>query len=1094
MRKITILLAILFLAGIQMAQAQSRSISGKVTSAEDGMGVPGVSISVKGTTIGTVTDINGFFTMDVLPTHRTLVFQYVGMKTQEIEIGQSVDFNIVMEADVLLMEEVVVTALGISREKKSLGFAVQELDGDEVSRVKSVNFVNSLAGKSAGVDILQANTMGGSANVVVRGITSLTQNNQALFVVDGVPFNNHNTNQDRPVAGTTSTYQNDGWGGYDYGNNAMDINPDDVESMTVLKGAAATALYGSRAANGVILITTKKGKMNVKGGKNQIGVSWNSGYVWSRMDPRTAPHYQTLYGGGYGPFYENEGVEGVADGYFFYADLDGDGQKDLIAPTPEDASWGHKFDENIQVIQWDALDPYKSNYAEKRPWLAQENGLDYYFRTGFQWSNTIALDAANEHGRFRLAYSNIDESGISPNSHNARHNVNFTASYNFTEKFSVDANMSYIFSNAYGRFGTGYDGMNPMQQFGQWFQTNVDTKRLNESWLRADRSQLSWNSSYYDDLHPIYADNAYWTRNMNVQDDNRDRFFGYVAGKYDFTDDLSFSARFSGDVYTTTQNERIAVGSVDQSYYSLFTENYRELNTELMLRYNKAWEKWSLSAMVGSNFRQDYFTTNLGQTVGGLVVPELYTVSNSVSPVRITETYSDKVVNSLFGQVSLGLMNFLYVDVTGRNDWTSTFKPDGQASYFYPAVNVGFLLTELNGMNDIKGVSLLKVRGNYAQVGNDPPPYRTISTYSQNTSYGDLALFSVNSTQDNPNLVEERTNGWEVGLEGRFINNRIGIDVSYYSTQSFDQIMPVSVSPFTGMTRQWVNGGQIDNHGWEIVLSTTPIQNKNWRWDFNINWWQNRNEVISLYQEDIENIIIYSAWDVSVNATKGEPYGNIRGTDFVWTNGKKTVDENGYYLMSSNDTTIGNIQPDWKMGIPTTVSWKGISLNLLVDIQKGGDIYSVSTKYGEATGLYANTAELNDKGVQLRDPVEEGGGIRFPETVYADGSPNMTYTPAWRWGRAFYYNNSPTARYVFDASYVKLRELSISYSLPTKLLENTIFTQVRFAVTGRNLWLIYSNTENFDPEASLGSGNNQGIETGSYPVARSFGFNFTLGF
>ena len=334
MRKITILLVLLLFVGMQSAFAQARTISGKVISSEDGQGIPGVSISVKGTTVGTVTDINGDFSMQIDELHRTLVFQYLGMKTQEVDIGNSVTFNITLAPDALLMEEVVVTALGISREKKSLGYAVQELDGEAVNKVKSVNFVQSLSGKSSGVDIKQANTMGGSANVVIRGVTSLTQNNQAMFVIDGVPFNNTNTSTGKVVANETSSTTNDGWGGYDYGNNAADINPEDIESISVLKGAAATALYGSRAANGVILITTKKGKL-AAAGKKRIGVTWNSGVTVGMYDKSTAPQWQDEYGGGYGPFYENEGVEGVGDYNFFYADLDGDGVKDLIAPTSE---------------------------------------------------------------------------------------------------------------------------------------------------------------------------------------------------------------------------------------------------------------------------------------------------------------------------------------------------------------------------------------------------------------------------------------------------------------------------------------------------------------------------------------------------------------------------------------------------------------------------------------------------------------------------------------------------------------------------------------------------------------------------------------
>jgi TonB-linked SusC/RagA family outer membrane protein len=1091
MRKITILLTFLFLAGMQYAFAQAGTISGKVTSSEDGQGIPGVTIQVKGTTIGTTTDINGNYKLNVEPSHLVIIFSYVGMTTVEEEIGERSVINVTLDPSALQMEEVVVTALGISREKKSLGYAVQEISGDELSEARSNNVVQNLSGKAAGVDILQANTMGGSANVVVRGYTSLTQSNQAMFVIDGVPYDNHNTNEDRPAANETTSQQNDGWGGYDYGNNAMDINPDDIESVTVLKGAAATALYGSRAANGVILITTKKGTLTERG-KKRLGVTWTGGIEMGMADLSTGPQWQNDYGGGYGPFYENEGAPGAQDYYFFYADLDGDGTKDLITPTSEDASWGHPFDPNLNVIQWDALDPQKPNYAEKRPWVAGANGLEYYFQNAFKYTNSLAVDGANEFGTFRLSYTNSDEKGISPNSRFMRHNINFSGTYNVTKKFKVSANISYVKTNAYGRFGTGYDAMNPMQSFGQWFERNVDMKRLGDNWMRADGSQLSWNSSYYDDLHPIYFDNPYWVRNMNYEDDGRDRFFGYVMADYAFTDNLSFNARFSGDNYSTYQNERIAVGSIDPSYYSNFQQTWQEYNTDLMLKFNKAWDAVSLTAFVGSNFRWSNRNTILGQTAGGLVVPGLYSVQNSVSPAKITEWNEDVAVNGLFGSVSVGILNFIYVDLTARNDWSSTLPTDNN-SYFYPSASVGFLLTELNGLNDISWLPLLKVRANYAEVGSDAPVHSTISTYSQNTSYGDLALFSVNSTLQNPLLKPERTKGWEVGLEARFLKNRLGFDVAYYTTDTYDQILPADVTPFTGVTRVWTNGGQVENRGWEVALTASPVQSKDWSWDIGVNWWRNRNEVKALFG-DIDNLVIYTAWDVSVNATIGQPYGTIRGTDFVYTNGKKTVDENGYYLRSAGDTVIGDINPDWKMGIPTTLAWKGLSLYLLIDIQKGGDIYSVSTKYGQATGLYAETAGTNDRGGLQRDPVDEGGGYRFPETVKEDGTPNDIYVDAYRWGRAYYYNNSPTARYVFDATYVKLRELALSYSLPSKTLENSILNQVKFTLSGRNLWVIHKNVDHFDPEASLGSGNQQGIETGSYPALRTIGFNVTLGF
>ncbi|PLX10288.1 MAG: SusC/RagA family TonB-linked outer membrane protein [Marinilabiliales bacterium] len=1109
MRKITILLAFLFFIGANLANAQTRTISGKVTSADDGMGIPGATIVVKGTTTGTTTDLDGNYSLSVEPSAEALVFSFVGMTTVEIELGNSNTIDVVLETESLLMDEVVVTALGISREKKSLGYSVQELDGSAVNQVRETNVVNSLAGKATGVDIRTASTMGGSANILIRGTASLTQNNQAMFVIDGVPVDNSNTNEDRPVAGATTTTQNDGWGGYDYGNTAMDLNPDDIESVSILKGAAATALYGSRAANGVVMITTKKGK-TTESGKKRLGVTINSGVQFSQANMSTTAKYQELYGGGYGPFYDNpagtyNGVD-VEAGYFFYGDVNGNGTDQLIMPTPEDASWGQKFDPALQVVMWDGIDPVASNFGEERSWVFPDNSLDYFFKTGVKWTNNISIDGANENGTFRLSYTNMDETGMLVNSEIKKNVINFAGSYNITKKLKVEANVTYNNTKAKGRYGTGYDGRNPMQALGQWFQTNVDFKRMEDKYLRADGSQLSWNSSYWatynadgtrnidgiDHLKPIYADNPYWIRYKNYEDDSRNRIFGYARASWEFTDFLNASVRFGLDNYGEEQNERIAVSSVDQSAFGNYRKNYLETNTDLMLNFDKVFGKVTVDAMAGfsNNYRQtnSIYTT----TIGGLIVPDLYTVSNSKSPVRVREWLTKRGYNSVLGSVRIGYGNFIYLEASGRNDWVSTL-PEDNNSYFYPSASLSLLVNELGGLKDVSWLSLLKVRGNYAQVGNDAPAYSLISTYTQNTSWGDYALFSVNSTLQNPDLLPERTKSWEFGIEGSFFQGRVGFDIATYQANSYDQIMPVLVSPTSGVTRRWVNGGEIQNKGWEIGLNGTPVQTKDWSWNIGVNWWTNKNEVISLY-EGVDNLLIYSAWDVSINATVGQPYGSIRGTDFVYTNGKKTVDANGYYMRTSSDTVIGDINPDWKMGISSNLSWKSLSLYFLVDFQKGGDIYSINTKYGQATGLYAETAENNDKGVPMRDAVADGGGYRYPNTVFEDGTTNDIYVPAYRWGRAFYYNNSPTARYVFDASYVKLRELSLTYRLPSKVLKNTFINNVSFSVTGRNLWIISKNVDHFDPEFQLSSGNQQGIETGSYPTARTYGFNVKIGF
>ncbi|MDX8340834.1 SusC/RagA family TonB-linked outer membrane protein [Draconibacterium sp. IB214405] len=1094
MKKIAIFLSILLFMGNLVSNAQTKTLTGTVTSAEDGSSIPGVSVSVKGTTLGTVTDIDGNYNLKAPGDASVLIFSFVGMATQEVSIDGRSSIDVQMENADITVDEVVVTALGIQREKKSLGFGATELGGDAVSEVKETNFVNSLSGKVAGVQIRQANTMGGSSNILIRGTTSLTGNNQALFVVDGVPIDNANTN---------TSNQTSGWGGYDYGNAAMDINPDDIESITVLKGAAASALYGSRAANGVVLVTTKKGKH-----KKGLGITINSQVQISKADKSTMPKHQKLYGGGYGPFYEDPTA------YFFYADIDGDGVEDLITPTSEDASWGAAFDPNLMVIHWDALDPTSPKFGEKRPWVAPEHDYTYFFETGLKFSNNVSFEGAHDKGTFRLSYTNVDENGILPNSEIKKNTLSFAAVHNFTDKLSVDASITYVKTDAVGRYGTGYDEGNVMQSFGQWIETNVDFKRLKEDYISPDGRQRTWNYAYYDELVPIYFDNPYWVRYMNFQDDERNRFFGYAALNYKITDWLTFTGRTAIDYYTQIQNERVAVGSNGTSDFTKRTRTFNQRNTDVMLKFNKNINEFSINGIVGGNFYQSNIESTTGSTVGGLIVPGLYTISNSVSPVSVSESLQEKGMNSAYAQASVGYNNFVYLDVTGRYDVSSTL-PDGNNAYFYPSVSGSLILSELGGMKDASWLNFGKFRMNYAEVGNDAPIYSTTSTYSQGTNWGDLALFSVNSTLQNPDLKPERTKSYEAGLEGRMFNDRFGFDISVYKSNSYDQIMPVLVSRSSGYTSRYVNSGEIQNKGIELSLDVTPVRTSDFSWDITLNWFKNKNEVISLY-EGVSNLLLTSAWDVTINNTVGQPAGVIRGTDFVYTNGQPTVNENGYYMISdAEDEIIGNVNPDWNAGLINKFTYKNITLNVLLDMQQGGDIYSINTKYGQATGVYAETAGTNVLGNPMRDNVVSqsegdmgahfGGGVPLSDAasnsggtilpgVKADGTPNDILINSGRWGRAFYYNNSPTARYVFDASYLKLREVSLAYTLPKAWFNNTPIQNLTLSAVGRNLWIISKNTEHFDPESGLSSGNKQGIESGAYPTARTFGFNVKIGF
>ena len=1074
MKRFVFVLSLLLFVGINLLQAQGVQVTGNVTDADDGSALPGVSVVVRGTTIGAVTDFEGNYSITVPDASATLMFSFVGMLTQEVALNNQTTLDVVLESTSTELDEVVVTALGISREKKSLGYSVQEVDGDEMSKTAQSNFASSLSGRVSGVQIKMPNTMGGSSNVLIRGSTSITGNNQPLYVIDGVPVDNSNF-----ATGA------DGWGGYDYGNVAQDLNPNDIETISVLKGAAASALYGSRAANGVILVSTKKGNTH-KG----IGVSVSSNFMVGKVDVSTLPQHQHEYGGGYGPFYED------ATGYFFEGDVDGDGSADLIVPTSEDASWGAKFDPNLQVVHWDALDPAASNYGEKRPWMPAPEGsrMPSFFETSTQWVNTVAFDGGNKDGHFRLSYTNYDESGILPNSELNKNTVNFSGSYKFGEKLTVNANVTYNHQKTLGRMGTGYDGQNVMQSFGQWFQTNVDFDRLQE-YESPTGLHRTWNYSYWtpDQLSPIFFNNPYWVRYKSYEDDYRDRVLGYVSADYKFADWLSLTLRTSVDTYHDVQNERMAIGSVDVSDFTTKQRNLLESNTDLMLRFNKNLGEVSLNGLVGANYRHRQQQRITGTTVGGLIVPEVYSVQNSISPMSVTEYLGILGEQSVYGNLSVGYGGFVYVEGTARMDQSSTLPAENN-TFFYPSVAGTLLIHELGGMQDISWMNYLKLRLNYAQVGAATDAYRTNSTYAQGTNWGNNGLFSVGNIRQNPDLLPERTNSIELGLEAYFFDNRVGVDFAVYKTNSFDQIFSVPVSRASGYNSMYVNGGEIENKGMEVALHLVPVKTNDFTWNLDVNWFTNENTVISL-SEGIKSLQLMSAWDVKITAAEGEPYGTIKGTDYVWTDGNITVKDNGYLMIGDDPLAVlGNVQPDWNMGIGNRLTWKGLSLYALIDMQQGGDIYSVNTKYGEATGVYEETVGNNPKGNPKRDPVADGGGMIFEDAVFENGTPNDVYVPAYRWGRFYYYSNSPTARYVFDASYVKLRELSLSYALPKSILGNSFIRGVDVSLVGRNLWIISKKVDNFDPEAILTAGNNQGIEQGAYPTVKTVGVNVKLNF
>ncbi len=1090
----------LAVASFLSISAFAQNVTGVVKDASSGEPLPSVSVKVKGTDNAAITNFDGAYSIKA-SNGAVLVFSSMGYNTQEASVSGST-LNVSLAVSTNKLDEVVVTALGISREKKSVGYAIQEVGGTEVSKVKDANFMSSLSGKVAGVNIRQSGTMGGSANVVIRGYKSLTGNNQALFVVDGIPISNQITNTGN---------QQTGRGGYDYGNAAMDINPEDIEKVSVLKGAAATALYGARAANGVILITTKKGTK-----RNGLGVSVTSGYTVGSVNPDTYVRYQNRYGEGYGQYYGPDTIAGYpTNGYMVAYDVDGDGIDDPCTPTTEDASFGLAFDPNFMVYTWESLYPELSTYGQKSPHVAGANNPLYFFEQSATMNNSVAIDGGNDNGSFRLSATQFSTKGIVPGSSLKRNNFSFTGSLKASDKLTVSTTAQFIQQAGRGRYGTGYDSRNPNQSFRQWFNVGVDMAKQKEAYELTGKN-ITWNPFGYgygaDATTPIYFDNPYFSVLENYQTDQRNRLIGNMMATYKINDWLDFLGRASVDTYSELQEERTAVGSVEIPGYIRRNRNVTETNIDMILTANKVFganDEFSLNGRVGSNIRRNSVEAISASTNGGLVVPGVYALSNSVNtPNAPGETAYQIGVNGLFAAASLGYKNYLYVDLTGRQDVSSTL-PAANNTFFYPSATMSLVFSELL---DVDAISFGKVRVNYAEVGADAPAQALADAYNMGTAFGSTSLASAPSTSNNAGLLPESTVSTEAGLEMMFFNNRVGFDVSVYDQTSFNQIMPAKVSSTSGTIYKYVNAGEINNKGIELSLSATPIQAGDFEWNTNLNWTKNKNMVVSLF-EGAENLQLAGVQGgITIEARPGEAYGVIYGTTHVRdAEGRPVVYDmpaqygGVRYLVGAKDV-IGDINPDWYAGWNNSFRYKNWTASVLLDMQMGGNFFSLDTYYGYATGIYDLSAGDNDLGNPVRDLAIDGGGYKIYNVAYWDGSTvdgdgnpsgfvvGDYYADMHYYGNALGYARNAREYHVWDASFIKLREVALNYSVPSSYLGSTGIKGLDVALTGRNLAILWKNNPYSDPEAGLSAGNVQGYQSGAYPAVREVGVNVKLKF
>lgn len=1065
MKKRLLLLLGMVLFGLSPLFAQSRTITGKVTSAEDNNPIPGASVVVKGTTRGAVTNGSGDFTIEA-SSDQVLVISFIGMVTQEVPVDNRSIINVSLENDARQLEEFVVTGLGISKSEKSLGYSVQKIDGDKLQLAQETNVLNSLAGKVSGVQVLSgaSSSVGGSAKVRIRGVNGLT-GGDPLYVVDGTPLANRN------FSSTTD--------GPDYGNLAADINPDDIETLNVLKGPAATAIYGERGKYGVVLITTKKGTR-----KSGLGVTLRSAVSMEKV--YILPEYQNEYAGGYSQDWIN-----VVD------PVDGQTYKRLNYSADE--SWGPKMDGTI-YRPWYSWYPGTADYGKTVALTPVPDNVRSFFENGMTNTNGIDVSGASDLGSIRLGFTNMSQSGVIPNSRFGKNTLTINTTVNITNKLSASSSVTILDQNARGRTSFGYSAHfgNPINMFNQWFQRQLTMEEL-AAYKGSDGTMRSWNISSPFNTRPLYWDSPYFSVYENVPTDQRNRYFGNAGLTYKFNNNFTLRGTFYRDSYSQGIQERVATGGLELDYYREFVARSAEDNYELIGIYTNTFGKISLDGTVGGNIRKNRYASNNAATVGGLTSVNLFTVGASVDRPTLSNFKSEKDVQSLFASATLGYDNTYYLGATIRNDWSSALPVENN-SYLYSSATGSVIFSNWITSSVL---SFGKLRASVAQVGSDLDPYQVALVYNLGTPYGSNPNFVVPDQLPNTNLKPAITTSWETGIDLQFFRNKLSLDFTYYNNNNKDEIIPIDISGASGFSTALINAGFIQSKGFELGLGANPVSNGLIRWDTRINIGRNRTIVRELYggEDGLKNYLLANGiggagWGgLTLNAFVGEEWGLLRGRGYTYLEGHegdpnyRIIDEEGNYQVTTNKD-LGSILPAFTGGWLNTISIKGFDIGINLDFQKGGKFHSVTRMFNNYSGLGFETVGNNDKGNPIRDAVEDGGGMKITG-VLADGTPHSVYVdPLEAFGGYFGLHE----RHIYDASYIKIRDVAVGYNIPAKSLSKTPFQSLRVSLIAKNPWLIHSNVVGFDPSEILPGANTLAFEErAQLPSVRSFGVNVVLG-
>ncbi|WOD43871.1 SusC/RagA family TonB-linked outer membrane protein [Hwangdonia lutea] len=1022
-------LLIAMMIGLSMTSFAQKTVSGVVLEKDTNMPLAGVTILIKDTNRGVTTNFNGNYEIDGVNDNNILVFSYMGYKTQEVLIGSKSTVNVSLETDTQQMDEVVITALNIQRDKESLGYSVSQISAAEVNVAKENNVMNSLSGKVSGLQISHGNTgVDGSSRILLRGVTTINGSNRPLVVIDGIPVSND--------AGGGSQ-----WGGVDRGDALSDINPDDVESISVLKGAGAAAAYGSLGMHGVILITTKSG---VK--KEGIGISFNSSFSFTEI--ALTPDLQNEYGSGaFGDF----------------APIGGDGRP--LLDYPFSWSWGPKM-EGQSYTNW---------LGQNNSYVSHGNPYEQFYQNGYTSSNTLAFQGQSEKGSFRMSITDENGQGIVKNNTLAKQTFNLRGKTNLTDRFSVDGKITYITSKIKNRPALAEDGANTALQL-SLMPRDIRLSDVENNTVNADGDEIKWN------LDNTF-NNPYWSQNYVKNFDEKDRFQGVVSADWDVTDNFKITGKSGMDYIVYDYTNYAARGSQFQSNgrgsYAHDSGKSRIWNSDILATYKTNISDFRVTLSLGSSYR-DEFSSYKNISGNDSKVPNLYRISNYKNAFS-SEGVSKKGVYSYYGLGQFSYGGFLYFDATIRND-NSSALPKANNSYWYHSENMSLLFTKMLGIESSifnKG----KLRGSFAKVGNDTSPYRTQGIYNvDQTPTLSYTVGSIPGSLPSFNLKPETSESWEVGTELGFFKNRLQIDFTYYQTKTKDQIMAVPVSGSTAYNTKVVNAGVISNKGYEFQVNAIPFETDNFEWNLGFNFTKSNATVESL-NESLESITLNTLWAVSVEARPGEEFGGIYGYDFLRDNfGRKLITNDGF-AQRGERIKMGSITPDWFGGITNSFKYKNLSLNTLISIQQGGEFYSYGRAYRMFFGTDARSLEGRETGI-IEDGINEHTGF-------------VNETPANAMLKQFsdVFTNQIATNQVLDASNIKLKEVALTYNFPKSMLKNTFIQSGSLSAIGRNLFFIYNAAGDIDPEAGYSSGpTGAALEHSSLPSTRSYGLNLKINF